>query len=90
MSRRGLGGVVILAAIVPEQDAVLGERCCLFVELAPGASLTLEEATSWLASKGIAKMRWPERLEIVDEMPMTPTRKILKRELSKLLGATME
>ncbi len=28
-------------------------------------------------------MRWPERLEIVDELPSTPTRKIRKGELAK-------
>jgi non-ribosomal peptide synthetase component E (peptide arylation enzyme) len=32
-------------------------------------------------------MRWPERLEIIEEMPMTPTRKIQKGELIKLLTA---
>ena len=26
---------------------------------------------------------WPERLEIMDSMPMTPTRKIIKGELAK-------
>ena len=76
---------VVQSAIVPEPDEVLGERCCLFVELVPGASLTLEEVTAWLEAKGVAKMRWPERIETVDEMPMTPTRKILKGELAKRL-----
>lgn len=76
---------VVQSAIVPEPDEVLGEKACLFVELAPGASLTLEDITAWLDAKGVAKLRWPERLEIVDEMPMTPTRKILKGELAKRL-----
>jgi acyl-CoA synthetase (AMP-forming)/AMP-acid ligase II len=77
---------VVQAAVVPEPHDVLGERCCLFVELVPGASLSLGEATAWLAAKGVAKMRWPERLETIDEMPMTPTRKILKGELVNRLG----
>ena len=77
---------VVQAAIVPMPDEVLGEKACLFVELAPGAVFDLDEATSWLAEHGVAKMRWPERLEIVDAMPMTPTRKIIKGELAKLLG----
>ncbi len=71
---------------MPEPDEVLGEKACLFVELAPGASLTLEDITAWLDAKGVAKLRWPERFEIVDEMPMTPTRKILKGELARRLG----
>jgi non-ribosomal peptide synthetase component E (peptide arylation enzyme) len=26
-------------------------------------------------------MKWPERLEVVEAMPMTPTRKIIKGQL---------
>ncbi len=71
------------AAIVPVLDDVLGERACLCVTLAPGAALDLDDATTWLAERGVAKLRWPERLEIVDAMPMTPTRKVIKGELAK-------
>lgn len=74
---------IVLAAVVPMPDDVLGERMCLFATLAPGAGLSFEEMTGWLEENGVAKMRWPERLEIVDEMPMTPTRKIQKGELAK-------
>jgi len=74
---------IVLAAVVPMPDDVLGERMCLFVTLASGARLTFEEMTGWLEQNGVAKMRWPERLEIVDDMPMTPTRKIQKGELAK-------
>ena len=66
-------------------DDILGERICVFITLAPKSSITFEEITSYLGQNGIAKMRWPERLEIIDEMPMTPTRKIQKGELIKLL-----
>ena len=76
---------VVQAAIVAMPDEVLGEKACLFVELAPGASLGFDEMTDYLAANGVAKMRWPERLEHVAEMPMTPTRKIIKDELAKLL-----
>ncbi len=71
------------AAIVPMPDDVLGERACLCVTLVPGGALALDDTTSWLAEHGVAKMRWPERLEIIDVMPMTPTRKIIKGELVK-------
>ena len=77
---------IVLAAVVPMPDDVLGERMCLFVTLAPGTGLSFEEMTGWLEENGVAKMRWPERLEIVDEMPMTPTRKIQKGELAKLVA----
>jgi cyclohexanecarboxylate-CoA ligase len=77
---------ILEAAIVPVPDPLLGERMCLCVTLRPGAGLTLADATAFLAARGIAKLRWPERLEIVDAMPVTPTRKIMKRELARRFG----
>jgi cyclohexanecarboxylate-CoA ligase/acyl-CoA synthetase len=73
------------AAIVPMPDPVLGEKACLFVTLRPGATLTLGEVTGWLDAAQVSKVKWPERLEIVDAMPLTPTRKIIKGELAKRL-----
>jgi acyl-CoA synthetase (AMP-forming)/AMP-acid ligase II len=66
------------SAIVPFADPVLGQRACAFVVLRPNESLTLEEVTRYLESHGVAKLKWPERLKIIAEMPMTPTRKIIK------------
>lgn len=70
--------LIVQSAIVPMPDPVLGERLCAYVALRAGASLDLAAICDFLADRKIAKMRWPERLEIVDEMPMTPTRKIIK------------
>ena len=78
---------IVLAAIVPFPDDVLGERIGVFVTLAPGASITFEDMTAYLAENDVAKMRWPERLEIVDEMPLTPTRKIQKGKLARKFAA---
>ncbi len=77
---------VVQAAIVPMPDEILGEKACLFVTLAPGKTLTFEQLTRYLAASNVAKMKWPERLEIVAEMPMTPTRKIVKGELARRLA----
>jgi len=62
-------------------DPVLGERACAYVVLKPGATLTLAEVAAWLAGLGIAKLKRPERLEIIAEMPLTPTRKVIKGRL---------
>lgn len=69
------------AAIVPLPDPVLGERACLCVSLVPGAAFDLDIATAYLAERKIGKRLWPERVEIVDDMPLTPTRKVMKRRL---------
>jgi non-ribosomal peptide synthetase component E (peptide arylation enzyme) len=66
---------------------VLGERACCFVVLKPGATFTLEDARAWLDRQAIGKIRWPERVEVIEAMPLTPTRKIMKGELVKRLQA---
>jgi len=76
---------IVQAAIVPMPDEVLGEKACLFVTLTPGSTLSFDEMTGHLAANGFAKMTWPERLEVIDEMPITPTRKIIKGELAARL-----
>lgn len=78
---------VMQSAIAPMADPVLGEKACVFVVPRDGASVTLEEICAFLDENGVAKMKWPERLEIIAEMPMTPTRKIIKAELTKQLAA---
>ncbi len=74
------------SAMAPMPDPTLGERACLFVTLVPGTELSLDEVCAYLAENQVAKMRWPERLEIIDAMPMTPTRKIIKAALVRLIG----
>lgn len=68
-------------AIVPVPDPVLGERACCFVLPREGATVTLEAIRSHLEGHHVAKYKWPEQLEVVGEMPMTPTRKVIKSRL---------
>jgi cyclohexanecarboxylate-CoA ligase len=78
---------VAQCAIVPMPDPVLGERACCFVVLKPGASpFDLDALRAFLASHNIAKLKWPERLDVIDEMPLTPTRKVKKSELAARLA----
>jgi non-ribosomal peptide synthetase component E (peptide arylation enzyme) len=73
---------ILQSAIVPMADPVLGERACAFVTLRPGAAEPkIEELCAYLLGKGIAKLKLPERLVVVPEMPLTPTRKIIKGKL---------
>jgi cyclohexanecarboxylate-CoA ligase len=77
---------VVLAAIAPMRDAIMGEKACLFVTLIPDVQLDLDEVTAYLADNGVAKLLWPEGLVVVDEMPMTPTKKVMKHALMALVG----
>lgn len=81
---------VLDAAVVAMPDARLGERACCFAHLVEGAALDLEGLRAHLAREGLAKSYWPERLEIIDEMPRTATGKIQKyllRERAKAFGS---
>ena len=69
------------AAIVGMPDARLGERGCAFVTLKPGASLTFADMIQYLQGTRMAKSYMPERLEVVDAMPRTPSGKIQKFRL---------
>ncbi len=67
-----------MCAIIPYPDKVLGEKACLCVMLNEGAKLDLSNVTSMLEQHGIAKYKWPERIEILGVMPMTPTKKVMR------------
>lgn len=72
---------VAMSAVVPVKDDVLGERACIVIQPVDGASPTLDAVTAHLDEYGIAKNKWPERLELVDAMPLTPTMKMIKSKL---------
>jgi cyclohexanecarboxylate-CoA ligase len=65
-------------AIVAMPDARLGERACAFVVAREAASLAFAEMQEFLLKSGVARSYWPERLELVDTLPMTATGKIQK------------
>jgi cyclohexanecarboxylate-CoA ligase len=65
-------------AIVAMPDPRLGERACAFVVLSAGATLDFERMKHYLDACQVAKQYWPERLEIVAELPRTPSGKVQK------------
>lgn len=74
---------VEVAAAVAMPDVKMGEKVCAYVKLKKGAHLTLEELIHFLSQHDLAKQKMPERLELIDEFPMTPSGKIKKNELRK-------
>ncbi len=75
------------SAIVPYPDEVLGERACVFVVKAADREPELSAITAHLEKSGVAKFKWPERLRIVEAMPLTPTQKIMRAKLAAQLVA---
>jgi 2,3-dihydroxybenzoate-AMP ligase len=74
---------VSAAAVVAMPDAMLGERACAFVTVKAGSGFDLDSMREFLAGRGLARFKWPERLEIIEAMPLTNVGKIKKAELRR-------
>ncbi|MBI4594516.1 MAG: AMP-binding protein, partial [Candidatus Rokubacteria bacterium] len=75
--------------IVGMPDPRLGERACAFVIPRPGQTVTLPEVVAYLEAKQVARQKFPERLEVVAEFPMTPSGKVQKYRLRRLIDETL-
>jgi acyl-CoA synthetase len=72
---------VALAAAVAMPDPVYGERVCVYVELRPGAALTLDALREHLTARGTTREWWPERLIVLPVLPRASGGKVAKGEL---------
>jgi non-ribosomal peptide synthetase component E (peptide arylation enzyme) len=72
---------VKMVAVVAMPDPVMGEKSCAFVIPNPGHSVTLQQLGDFLVGKQIAKFKLPERLELVQEFPLTSVGKVSKKDL---------
>jgi acyl-coenzyme A synthetase/AMP-(fatty) acid ligase len=77
----GVGGV----AVVAMPDERLGEKACAFV-VPTTRSLTLDDLRMTLREQSIAPVYWPERLELIDSLPMTASGKVQKFRLRELIA----
>ena len=74
---------VVIAAVVAMPDPQMGEKACAYIQTAPGAELDFEKIISFLRERGSSVLHLPERIEFLDKMPLTKTRKIDKQMLEK-------
>ena len=77
-------------ACVPMPDPILGERMCACVILRRGSVLTLKELVAFLAKEEIAKHKLPERLEIMDDFPLSPFGKVSKKDLTAKIALKLQ
>lgn len=78
---------ILNAAVVGVPDERLGERACAVVALAPGSDMNLPELCAYLTERGLTKHYLPERLVVLDTLPMTQSGKIQKFKLRELIAA---
>jgi cyclohexanecarboxylate-CoA ligase len=77
------------AALVAMPHPRLGETGCLFAATHDGQELTLEEVVAHLRAAGLTPQFLPERLELVDALPRTPSGKIQKYLLREAIAAKL-
>jgi 2,3-dihydroxybenzoate-AMP ligase len=71
--------------VVAMPDEVYGERACAFVIPKSNQTIGFDELIDFLLKQQIAKFKLPERLEIVDNFPLSPAGKILRRDLRQVI-----
>jgi non-ribosomal peptide synthetase component E (peptide arylation enzyme) len=65
---------VLNAAVVGMPDKRLGEKSCAFIVPKAGETITFEEVVGFLRDKKIATFKLPERVEVVEALPMKEER----------------
>ncbi len=74
-------------ACVAMPDPFYGERICAFIVLKEDAAeLTLAALSEHMKAQGLAKFKWPERIELVSELPMTTSGKVSKPLMREIVS----
>lgn len=72
---------IAAAAVVAMPDERLGERSCAYLVVSEGSTVDMAEVQAHLNELGVAKFKWPERLEYVESLPETAVGKLDKKKL---------
>jgi acyl-CoA synthetase (AMP-forming)/AMP-acid ligase II len=74
-------------AVLGQPDELRGELVCAVVRRSPRhRDVTLNELCTFLDERGLMKQKWPERLVVVDEFPLTGLGKVAKSELARQIA----
>jgi acyl-CoA synthetase (AMP-forming)/AMP-acid ligase II len=74
-------------AVLGQPDEVRGELVCAVVRRSPRhRDVTLDELCTFLDDRGLMKQKWPERLVVVDDFPLTGLGKVAKSELAQQIA----
>jgi cyclohexanecarboxylate-CoA ligase len=81
---------VAAVAVVGFPDARLGERGCAFIVPHSGSTIDVAAVQTYLRDAKVTKQFWPERVEIVSELPRTASGKIQKFKLREIAASFAE
>ncbi len=77
-------------AVIGMPDKRLGEKVCAYIKTVPGETINFQDMVGFLMDKQIARFKLPERLEVVEEFPLSNIGKILKRDLAEDIKRKLE
>ncbi len=78
------------AAAVAMPHPVLGEQTCAYLVLRPDETVDLAALSAYLDGRGVARFKWPERIEVVDALPVTNVGKVDKKKLRDDIAEKMK
>lgn len=70
-------------AIIGMPDPLMGERACAYVAPRKGMTFSFDEMAAFLKDKNLAPFKLPERLEILDKLPIAGEQKVDKKALQQ-------
>jgi acyl-CoA synthetase (AMP-forming)/AMP-acid ligase II len=73
-------------AAVGYPDEILGERVAIVAVPKPGEAPTLDSVRDFLAARGAAVYKLPERLVLAERLPRNAMGKVVRKELTALVG----
>jgi 2,3-dihydroxybenzoate-AMP ligase len=76
-------------AAVAMPHPVLGEQTCAYLVLRPDETLDLAALSAYLEERRVARFKWPERLELLDALPVTNVGKVDKKKLRDDIAAKL-
>jgi non-ribosomal peptide synthetase component E (peptide arylation enzyme) len=81
---------ISVCAVIGMPDPVLGERVCVYMVVRENcAAPTLGQLAGHMKAVGLAKFKWPERLEVIGSLPLTKIGKVDKAKLREDLRQRM-
>ena len=74
---------ILEAAVVGLPDDILGEVPCLCVIARGAARVSLDEVREFLAARGLARYKFPVRVEVFADFPRGQTMRVDRRRLAE-------
>jgi long-chain acyl-CoA synthetase len=75
------------AAVVGKKDPSRGEVVVAYVTLKPGQTATADQIRNFGRDQNLATFKVPREVYVIDELPRSPTGKVLKRVLAEKANA---